>query len=135
MALDVARWVSLLPLAKEETGDGIVLRGCIAHSENDKIDVFAGELRLSFRREDILKIEFGEPEDDSSPFQLRTACVLIRENSPILDIRFSNLCERLPSQKRPFALAVRPSAYRLGGTDRFRDLEREFLAKHGLIDA
>jgi len=76
-----------------------------------------------------------ESEDEPLPFQLRPVCVLIRANSPILDIQFHKLCERLPPQRRPFALAVRPAHHLLGFTDRFRDLEREFLAKNGLIDA
>jgi hypothetical protein len=39
-----------------------------------------------------------------------------------------------PPRRRPFALAVRPQTILLGPSPRFRELERQFLRRHALLD-
>ena len=135
MKIDVAQWVALLPLAEEPTVDGIVLSGWLAPGADGQADLFVGELRLSFQTDDFLEIEPVETEDVRPSGSPRLAHILLRRGAPILDIRLDALCEGKPPQLKPFALAVRPSHLLLGPVSRFRDLEREFLLKHGLIDA
>ena len=134
MKIDVAQWIALLPLAEERTVDGIVLSGWLTPGENGQADLFVGGLRLSFQTDDFLEIEPVETEDLRPSGSPRLAHVLLRRGAPILDIRLDALCKAQPSQLKPFALAVRPSHLLLGPASRFRDLEREFLLKHGLID-
>jgi hypothetical protein len=134
MKIDVARWVALLPLAEEPTVEGIVLSGWLAPGEDGQADLFVGGLRLSFQIDDLLEIE-PEAEDVRPPGSPRLVHILLRRGAPILDIRLDALCQEQPPQLKPFALAVRPSHLLLGPVSRFRDLEREFLLKHGLIDA
>ena len=135
MKVDVAQWVSLLPRAEEQAGDGIVLDGWLGRGQNGRVDIFVGGLRLSFRLRDILAIESVTTEDTSAQASPRPVRVLVRRGAALLDIRPAELCERLPSHQKPFALAVRPYHRVLGGANRFRELEREFLLTHGLIDA
>jgi hypothetical protein len=134
MKVDVAQWVSRLPLAEEQVGDGIVLDGWLGRAEDGRADIFVSGLRLSFRLQDILETQSVGMEDPSAPSSPRPVRLLVRRGAAVLDIRPDQLCEICLSRRKPFALAVRPSHLVLGPANRFRELEREFLLKHGLID-
>ena len=135
MKVDVVHWVSRLPLAEESVGEGIVLEGWLGRGEDSRADIFTGRMRLSFRWQDILEIEPAAMDDGPVEDSLILVRVAVRRGAALLDIRPEELCGRLPPKPKPFALAVRPSHEPLGRADRFRELEREFLRKHGLIDA
>jgi hypothetical protein len=135
MKVDLAQWLFRLPLAEEKAADGIVLAGWLGRGEDGRVDIFAGRLRLSVRSQEILEIESAETDEVSATFSLKPVRVVVRRGAALLDIRPDELCKELPPQRKPFALAVRPSHRPLGPADRFRQLEREFLRKHGLIDA
>src|SRR5512134_512824 len=126
MKIDIAQWVSRLPLAEEQVGDGIALEGWLGHGEDGRADIFVCGLRLSFRLRDILETECVETEDASAPSSPRPVRLLVRGGAAVLDIRPEELCEALPPRRKPFALAVRPSHRVLGTANRFRELEREF---------
>jgi hypothetical protein len=134
MNVDIVQWVSRLPCADEHAGDGFVLDGWLGRGEDGRAEIFVRGLRLSFRLRDILEIESIETEDGSAPSSRRPARLLVRRGAAVLDIRLDELCEALPPKRKPFALAVRPSHRGVGPANRFRELERAFLLKHGLID-
>ena len=135
MKVDVVHWLSLLPLAEEHAGEGIVLNGWIGCGENGRAEIFASGLRLSFGSQDILDIEPAGTDFVSATSPLKPVRVVVRRGATLLDVRPDTLCEDLLPQQKPFALAVRLSHQPIGPADRFRELEREFLRKHGLIDA
>lgn len=134
MKVDIAQWVSRLPLAEEQAGDGIVLDGWLGHGEDGRVDIFVSGLRLSFRSQDILEAESVEIDNASAPSSPKPVRLLVRRGAAVLDIRPEELCETFPPRRKPFALAIRPSHLVLGPASRFRELEREFLLKHGLMD-
>ena len=134
MNVDIVQWLSGLPGADEHAGDGLVLDGWLGRSEDGRAEIFVRGLRLSFRVRDILEIEFVETEDASAPSSRRPVRLLVRRGAAVLDMRPDELCEALPPKTKPFALAVRPSHRAVGPANRFRELERAFLLKHGLID-
>lgn len=134
MKVDVAQWVSRLSLAEEQAGDGIVLDGWLGRVEDGRADIFVSGLRISFRLRDILEAESVETDDASAPSSPRPVRLLVRRGAAVLDVRPEELCEVFLPRQKPFALAVRPSHLVLGPASRFRELEREFILKHGLID-
>jgi len=129
---DIVKWVSRLPLAAEQDGDGLVLDGWLGRSEDGQAEIFLRGLRLSFRWRDILEITPIETEDSAASSR-KFARLTIRRGAAVLDIRPDELCEALPPKRKPFALAVRPSYPAIGPANRFRELERAFLLKHRLI--
>jgi hypothetical protein len=135
MKVDVVQWLSRLPLAEEQAGDGIVLDGWLGRGEHGRADIFTGGLRISVRSQEILEVGSAETDRIPAPFSLKPVRIVVRRGAALLDIRPHELCEQLPPKRKPFALAVRPSHQPLGPADRFRELEREFLRKHGLTDA
>jgi hypothetical protein len=134
MNIDVAEWLCRLPLADEQAGDGIVLDGWLVPGEDGRTDISVRGLRLSFRSQDVLETQSVETEDAYAPSSPRAVRLLVRRGAAVLDIRPDEFCVALPPRRKPFALAVRPSHQLLGPANRFRELEREFLQKHGLID-
>lgn len=135
MKVEVAQWLCRLPLADEKVGDGIVLDGWLVPGGDGRADVSVRGLRLSFRSQDVLETQSVETEDAPAPSSPRAVRLLVRRGAAVLDIRPDEFCDALPLGRKPFALAVRPSHQVLGPANRFRELEREFLLKHGLIDA
>ncbi len=133
MKVDVAQWLCRLPLAEEQAAEGIVLDGWLVSDEEGRADILVKGLRLSFRGQDILESESVETEGASAPSSPRHVRLLVRRGAAVLDIRPDELCDAYPSHQKPFALAVRPSHLVLGPANAFRELEREFLLKHGLI--
>lgn len=136
-ALDVEEWLATLLVAEEESGDGIVLDGWVLTSELtgeiEKVRLVVGGLYLSFAREDVTDIESVVAAGHGSvPPGAFASRVVVRRGAPILDIRLERLC--LQQTRRPFALSVRPSTITLGPSNRFRELERQFLRDHSLVD-
>jgi len=131
---EIVQWVSRLPLVDERAGDGLVLDGWLGRSENGRAEIFVRGLRLSFRLRDILEIESLETDAAATPSARTPVRLVVRRGAGVLDIRLSELCEGLTPKQRPFALTVRPSHRAIGPANHFRELERAFLLKHGLID-
>lgn len=137
MNIKLETWLSRLPMAEEQVGDGIVLSGRLMPGAAGEFRILAGQLCLSFLRADILEIEpVSVPTADGllqPPVQPEVR-VLLRQGAPIQDVRAAELCDQILPQRRPFALSVRPLTITLGPCTRFRDLEREFLLSQSLIE-
>jgi len=128
MSIDIEKWISLLPIAEELTTEGILLSGQIINGKAGEICVLSGTLKLTFSQDDILKMENSLIEGQS--------IIVIRRKAPLLELESipSELCDVLSSKRRPFALTVRSRNILVGPSQRYRNLERQFLVNEGLLE-
>lgn len=128
MSIDIEKWISRLPLAEELAAEGILLSGQIINGGAGKICVLSGALRLTFSQDDVLKMENSLVEGQSA--------IVIRRKAPLLELESmpSELCDVLSSKRRPFALAVRSRNILVGPSQKYRNLERQFLVNEGLLE-
>jgi hypothetical protein len=132
VSMDIEKWLSCLPLAEEHFVDGIVLAGQLLPSGPDEVRILAGDLCLTFLREDVLDAvpEYAQSDSSMSQPWLR---IVVRKGASLAEARAKDLCVAFAPGKRPFALAVRTSiAY--DPSPRFRELEYEFRRRHSLLD-
>jgi len=131
----VEKLLSSLPFAEEHAAHGIVLTGRAVSVVGGSFHFTVGELCFSFLPGDIVDIEPPLTSELLLPQEhTGTVRILIRHGARVQDIRPREICgHRLPG-RRPFALSARPPVITLGPCTRFRDLEREFLLTHALID-
>jgi hypothetical protein len=134
-ALDEAHdFAERLPLsASQPAAEIIQLDGFLLKGSTDQFAIVMGSLCLEFERGDLLAVsELVDVDLPSDSYvlpvrvQLRTGARLkhISSSEPYLPLIYG--------QTRPFAMAARPDARGLPPSKRYRDREREFLARHGI---
>jgi hypothetical protein len=127
-------WLAALPLADEVFGDGIVLNGRLLPDIDGAFRILSCGLCLSFNKEDVLRIE---PALAGSPLERlprNLSQVVIRHGAHLVDVRPAATVVRGRLQKRPFAIAARPSVIVPASSNSFRELEWRFLLAHGLLE-
>jgi len=134
MNIDLEKWLSQLPIVEEEIGHGILLNGWLVPGEIDQISIIVGELRLSFFSSDVVETKSVGSTEHLPPSAGVPIRLVVRRGAPILDICLERPSEGFSQQRRPFALSVRPPTIIRGPSNKFRDLERQFLQSHSLID-
>jgi hypothetical protein len=130
MLLDLAKLLSSLPVAEEDTATGIVLGGWLAPSAPGQFRILVGELCLCFAEADLLEIELNAMAESSvRPASVVGVVVVIRRGAPLLDICLSKVYEGSFPGRKPFALAVRPFTIRtnFNAESRFSRLDRQIL--------
>lgn len=133
MSIDIGRWLARLPIAEGHLTQGILLTGTFLPSVPGQVHILVGELCLMFLREDIVEVEPAADPPGAAPDAGRVR-IVVRKGAPLLGARARDLCATA-TPRRPFALAVRPRVITHDPSPRFRDLERQFLQRHALVDA
>jgi alpha-beta hydrolase superfamily lysophospholipase len=142
MSIDVGKWLAQLPIAEGHLTQGILLTGTFLPSEPGQVHILVGALCLMFLREDIMDVEpAGDLEGAAPAAGLEGVApdadrvrIAVRKGAPLLGARAKELCATA-TQRRPFALAVRPRVITHDPSPRFRELERQFLQRQSLVDA
>jgi hypothetical protein len=123
MVDNVELWLRQIPNADDAL---IRLRGKLVACSPSEVSLIVTQVLLSFAPEDVVQVTLLEGGDVPGK-----ATLLLRNGAMLLAAERSDAMAE--TVRRPFALCVRPRVIRSDAAPRFRETERRFLAKHGIV--